>query len=278
MRRACVIGWPIGHSRSPLIHNHWLALHGIDGTYEKQAVAPGALARFLATMADAGYAGCNVTLPHKRAVFGAVHIGDDATTAIGAVNTVYFDNGTLTGTSTDGYGFLASLTGQTGGWQADGRACVVLGAGGAARAIVAALAGAGAARITIINRTLARAGQLAAAFGPVARAAPLSTTAEALATADLLVNTTSLGMTGQPPLVIDLAPLARTAPVCDIVYAPLETPLLASARSAGHPVVDGLGMLLHQAVPGFEKWFGQRPQVTPELRALVVADLAGAGA
>ena len=273
MKRACVIGWPIKHSRSPLIHNYWLARYGIEGSYERAAVPPQELAIFLKTMTDRGLVGCNVTVPHKEAVYRAVRVEDDFTNRLGAVNTVFFTDGVLCGTNTDGAGFMQNLEAGSPGWRAISGPAIVLGAGGAARAVVASLIDAGVPEIRIANRTAERSRNLADVFAPRARAAPWEQRGEALEDCGLLVNTTSLGMTGAPPLEIDLAALPAAATVNDIVYAPLKTDLLARAEARGNPVVDGLGMLLHQAAPGFALWFGTTPEVTDELRALIVRDL-----
>jgi shikimate dehydrogenase len=272
-RKACVIGWPISHSRSPLIHGYWLKRYDIDGTYERIAVPPKALPAFLSVLADKGYAGCNVTLPHKEGAFRAVRVADEATRRLGVVNTVFHRDGELWGTSTDGEGFLANLAAHAADWRAEGRNVVVLGAGGAARAIVGALLDAGSRRLLVANRTLARAEELQRDFGSRVEPRDWSDVERLLEDADLLVNTTSLGMTGQPPLELDLTRLPRSAIVTDIVYAPLETDLLVRSRARGNIVVPGLGMLLHQAVRGFELWFGRRPEVTPELHDLVARDI-----
>ena len=276
MKKACVIGWPIEHSRSPLIHNHWLDRYGIEGTYEKCAVAPEELERFLRAMPETGWAGCNVTVPHKEKVFGLVETDDPFTRRLGAVNTVYVRDGRLHGTNTDGIGFVRNLQVRAPRWQAAGGPAVVLGAGGAARAVVAALIDAGVPEVRIVNRTEERAKALAGMFGAAASARDWMQRADLLSDCTLLVNTTTLGMTGAPPLDLELARLAPDAVVYDIVYAPLETDLLSRARARGNPVVDGLGMLLHQAAPGFALWFGVEPEVTDELRALIVADLEAA--
>ena len=273
MKKACVIGWPIKHSRSPLIHNHWLDRYGIEGFYKKQAVAPEDLARFLTTMSEDGWLGCNVTVPHKESVFELVPSDDPFTRRLGAVNTVYLRDGMLHGTNTDGIGFIRNLQIGQPGWQASGGPAVVLGAGGAARAVVAALIDAGVPEVRIANRTGDRARALAEQFGAGAEAHDWANRADLLADCALLVNTTTLGMTGAPQLDLALDRLASDAVVYDIVYAPLETDLLARARERGNPVVDGLGMLLHQAAPAFALWFGVEPEVTEELRALIVADL-----
>jgi shikimate dehydrogenase len=272
-RRACVIGWPVAHSRSPLIHGHWLAQYGIEGSYGREAVAPGDLAGFIERLGSSGYAGCNVTLPHKEAVYGLVEVHDDMTRRIEAVNTLYLEGGRLLGFNSDAYGFVAHLRSVLPEWRGEGTDVVVLGAGGAARAIVAGLLAEGVNRITIANRTEARGKALTVHFGAQVDTVPWPQLADRLTRCDLLVNTTQLGMAGQPALDIDLDGLPIGAAVADVVYVPLETDLLRQARARGNPAIDGLGMLLHQAVPGFEVWFGVRPEVTPQLRALIELDL-----
>jgi shikimate dehydrogenase len=269
--RAFVCGHPVAHSRSPLIHGHWLKQHGIAGSYEKIDVAPADFKEFATSLAQRGFAGGNVTIPNKEAAFALVSKRDAAAEAIGAVNTLWHENGKLVGGNTDAYGFAANLDARLKGWRDAGRA-VVLGAGGAARAVVHALAEAGIARIAVVNRTPARAQVLADAF-PHASAHGWDRLDGLLASTDLLVNTTSLGMDGEAGAELDMARLPDSALVTDIVYVPLETPLLAQASRRGLRTADGLGMLLHQAVPGFERWFGVRPQVTEDLRDLIVADL-----
>jgi shikimate dehydrogenase len=272
--RACVIGWPVEHSRSPLIHRYWLKQYGIDGAYEKEAVRPEDLARFLGSLQARGYAGANVTLPHKEAALRAAESADEAAVAIGAANTLWLDpDGTLHASNTDAYGFMTNLEAQAPDWNKERRPVMVLGAGGAARAILYGLLVGGAARVLITNRTRDRAKALAEAFGPTVSVVDWEDRNKALAGCGLLVNATSLGMTGTEPLDIDLAALPEDAVVADIVYSPLKTRLLSAARARGNRVVDGLGMLLYQAVPGFERWFGVRPEVTPELKAHVAASL-----
>jgi shikimate dehydrogenase len=271
---ACIIGWPVAHSRSPVIHRYWLKELGIAGDYVRQPVEPEKIAAYLAAFADSGYVGGNVTVPHKEAAFAAVAEADDAARAIGAVNTLWLADGRLLGANTDAFGFLANLDEATPGWDRHGGAAVVLGAGGAARAVIWALLKRGFAPIRLVNRTLSRADALAGRFGSEVEATDWRDLPKALAGAALLVNTTSLGMSNNPPLEIDLAPLSADALVTDIVYVPLETPLLAAARARGLAAVDGLGMLLHQAVPGFERWFGRRPIVSAGLRAAVLQTMA----
>jgi shikimate dehydrogenase len=274
MRRACVIGWPVEHSRSPLIHRYWLKHYGIDGDYVKEAVRPEELARFLGSLGARGYAGANVTLPHKEAALRAAESADEAAMAIGAANTLWLDpDGTLHASNTDAYGFMTNLEAEAPDWNAGRRPVMLLGAGGAARAILHGLLAAGVSRILLANRTRDRAEDLAEAFGEAVEMVDWADRNRALQGCGLLVNATSLGMTGKEALDVDLAALPNDAVVAEIVYSPLETDLLAAARARGNRVVDGLGMLLHQAVPGFERWFGVRPEVTPELRAHVAASL-----
>jgi shikimate dehydrogenase len=262
---AGVIGWPVAHSRSPRLHGFWLARHGIDGAYVPLAVPPGRLAEAVRGLLAAGFRGANVTLPHKEAALSLCDEVEESARRAGAVNTLRFEGGRILGSNTDGWGFLESLREQAPGFDPRSGPAVVLGAGGAARAIAAALQDAGCPRIVLVNRTRPRAEALAAALGGAVEVADHPPLAEAA----LLVNTTSLGMVGQPPLEIDLAPLPAAAVVADIVYVPLQTPLLAAARARGLVAVDGLGMLLHQARPGFAAWFGVMPQVDAELRAFV---------
>ena len=275
IKRACVIGYPIRHSRSPLIHGHWLETNGLAGSYDRVEVAPEEIGDFITGLAERGYVGCNVTVPHKQAVFDLVTRRDGAADAIGAVNTVWLEDGVLHAANTDVSGFLDNLDATLPGWDGAARRAVVLGAGGAARGIVYGLLRRGVTEIAVVNRTLAHARDLAAAMGPAVSAHGWERLPGLLEGADLFVNTTSLGMSGQPPLAVDLSPLPVQATVVDIVYVPLETDLLRQARARGNAVVDGLGMLLHQAVPGFERWFGVRPRVTEDLRRLLVADIEG---
>ena len=273
MKRACVIGWPVAHSRSPVIHRYWLKLHGLDGAYELEAVRPEEIEGFLKGLGHRGYTGANVTLPHKEAALAAADRPDQAATTIGAANTLWLDDkGLLHASNTDAYGFMTHLAAEAPEWNKGKRPVVVLGAGGAARAILHGLIEAGATKILLANRTEGRAKALAEGFGASVSVIPWEDRSRALAGCGLLVNATSLGMTGKS-LDIDLSALPADAIVADIVYSPLETKLLAAARARGNRIVDGLGMLLHQAVPGFERWFGVRPEVTPELRAHVGAHL-----
>jgi shikimate dehydrogenase len=273
-RLAGVMGWPVGHSLSPRLHGHWLRRHRVDGAYLPLAVPPDRLAQALRALPALGFRGCNLTIPHKEAALALVDRATPLASRVGAVNTVVVEpDGTLSGDNTDGFGFLASLAAGAPRWRADAGPAVVLGAGGAARAVAVSLLDAGAPEVRLLNRTPDRARSLVRELeGPVV-AVPWSERATALSGAALLVNTTSLGMAGQPPLVLALDALSRTALVTDVVYSPLITPLLAVARSRGNPVVDGLGMLLHQARPGFRAWFGTDPTVDDELRTVVLAAL-----
>ena len=270
-RRICVIGWPAGHSRSPLIHNYWIKQHGLDAEYRKEAVPPEQFAEFVSKLRENGYSGANVTLPHKEAAL-ALSKPDDRAEAVGAANTLWFEGDALRATNTDVEGFLANLDAATPGWDRGLQTVVVLGAGGAAHAVVYALALREVERIYVINRTPARAEKLAKRFGSRVHLAGWDETTGLLGGAGLLVNTTTLGMAGQPDLEINLRCPASLV-VSDLVYDPLETALIKAARERGLRVADGLGMLLCQAVRGFELWFGVKPEVTPELRALIEADL-----
>ena len=272
--KACVIGHPVAHSRSPLIHKYWLAVHHIKADYTRVDVAPEDIESFFDKFASGPYIGASVTVPHKEIAFRKVFEADAVAKALGAVNTLWHKDGRLYGASTDVHGFIANLNRSQPRWQSQVETALVIGAGGAARAVVYGLLERKVQNIVVANRTVTRARELAAHFQNRITPSALGNLRLHLREADLLVNTTSLGMKGQPPLEIDLDPLKQSAIVCDIVYAPLETDLLKAARLRGNPVVDGLGMLLHQAAPAFERWFGVRPEVTPELRALVAADLA----
>jgi shikimate dehydrogenase len=273
MRKACVIGWPVNHSRSPLIHNYWLKLHGIAGRYDRAAVEPGMVRDFLSRLEENGFAGCNVTLPHKEAAFSCVEAADEATKRLRVVNTVFLRNGRTLGTSTDGEGFMANLAASAAGCSVHNERVVLLGAGGTAMAIAGALSDAGAAEIAVANRTAERVEILRRKFGSVIVPVEWDKRGDALAECRLLVNATALGMKGQPPLELDLARLGQEAVVADVVYTPLETALLKAAREHGNRTAGGLGMLLHQAVGGFELWFGVRPTVTRDLYALVARDI-----
>ena len=270
---ACLIGWPAAHSRSPLIHRYWLRTLGIEGGYVIEAVPPDALRDFVLRLSLRGFVGANVTRPHKENVL-ALSTPDERARAIGAANTLWFADGELRSTNTDVEGFSNNLDASAAGWDKAEEA-LVLGAGGSACAVVFALIERGIKRVHLVNRTLSRAEALAERYGAAVHAATWSRTGELLPRASLLVNTTSLGMHGQEPLDIDVGRLPKDAVVADLVYVPLETPLLKAAKARGLRTADGLGMLLHQAVRGFQLWFGQRPPVTSELRAIVEADLTG---
>jgi shikimate dehydrogenase len=272
IRAACVIGWPIGHSRSPLIHNYWLKAYGIAGAYRSEAVPPERFGDFVQSLAAHGYVGANVTVPHKEAAL-ACSQADDRAKAVGAANTLWLDGGTLRATNTDVEGFLGNLDAGAPDWNRDLNKAVVLGAGGAARAVAYALLQRGIGHIAVINRSQERAEALRERLGAGIRTLPWEERDTALSDAGLLVNTTTLGMPGQPDLVLALERLPAHAIVSDLVYVPLVTPLLRAATARGLRTADGLGMLLHQAVRGFSLWFGQKPEVTADLRALVEADL-----
>ena len=271
-RAACVIGWPVEHSRSPIIHNYWLKRYGIAGEYRREAVRKEEFAAFIDALAARGYVGANVTVPHKEAAF-ARSLPDERARAVGAVNTLWLEGDVLRSTNTDVEGFLDNLDVCAPGWDRDAAKALVLGAGGAARAVIYGLLSRGVERIVVANRTASRAEALQKAFGKQVQVADWASLEAELAGAALLVNTTTLGMHGQPALTPDLSRLGRHATVADMVYVPALTPLLAAASAQGLATADGLGMLLHQAVRGFSLWFGKTPEVTGELRAVVEADL-----
>jgi shikimate dehydrogenase len=270
-KAVCVIAWPAGHSRSPLIHNYWIEQHKLDAEYRREAVPPEKFTEFIANLRNNGYIGANITVPHKEAAL-RLSEPDDRARAVGAANTLWYDDSRLRSTNTDVEGFLANLDSATPGWDRGLSTAVVLGAGGGARAVIFALLAREVGRIYVINRTVARANALRKQFGARVQVAGWEETTGLLGGAGLLVNTTTLGMVGQPPLEFNLRCPASLV-VADLVYDPLVTRLLASARARGLRTADGLGMLLHQAVRGFQLWFGVRPEVTPELRSLVEADL-----
>jgi len=274
MKRACVIGWPIEHSRSPLIHGHWLKCYGIDGSYTKVAVHPDEAEAFLHGLAENDFAGCNVTVPLKELAFAVADHREPEAVAVGAANTIWLERGKIHATNTDTYGFMKHLEAQAPGWNQIGKSVAILGAGGAARAICYGFQQAGVDDIVVLNRTYERSQKLAADLpaGSV-RAADWDERINCAEWASVIVNTTTLGMTGEGELGLDFSAASKDCVVADIVYVPLQTALLRQAEAHGLRTVDGLGMLLHQAVPGFERWFGVRPQVTPELRRLVLADL-----
>ncbi len=273
MKKVCVIGWPIKQSRSPLIHNYWLRKYGVDSVYEKLAIEPGNAANFIASLANSEFIGCNVTIPYKETAFKAVVAPDKIAQRLGAVNTVYIRDNQVCGTNTDGEGFLASLKSEFPDFEFGKSKVIVLGAGGGARAIIGALCDEGVPNMGIRNRTLSRVGDLKIQFGGSVHQIEDSELLASLSGCDLLINTTPLGMDSQPPMALDLYTLNPKAIVADIVYSPLVTPLLRDSQIRGNPILGGLGMLLHQAVRGFELWFGVRPEVSRELYDLVAADV-----
>jgi shikimate dehydrogenase len=276
-RLAGIMGWPVAHSRSPLLHGFWLEQTGVDGVYVPLPVRPENIEQALRALPILGFRGCNLTIPHKEAALAVVDKVEPLARRIGAVNTIIVaTDGSLEARNTDAFGFVENLRDTVPDWHPGSGAAVILGAGGSARAVVAALSDAGVSEIRMVNRTISRAEAVARNLSTAMTRITVHSWDEISRVqedAGLLVNTTSLGMTGEPPLVLDLL-LPPTAPVVDIVYVPLETKLLAAARRRGHPVVDGLGMLLHQGRPGFEAWFGAPVQVTSDLRAAIVATLA----
>lgn len=274
---AFVTGWPIKHSRSPIIHRHWLKQYGLAGTYDAVAVSEDDFASFIAGLKDGsrGFAGGNVTIPHKEIAFRLSDRPDDLAQELGAANTLWLQDGELHATNTDGYGFAANLDTCHTDWDKVDRA-VILGAGGASRAVIQAVRDRGVNEIHVVNRTVSRAEELADRFGRKIHAHGLPALPEVMAGAGLFVNTTSLGMDGQESATIDFSSMKAGALVTDIVYVPLETPILKQASEQGYATADGLGMLLHQAVPGFEKWFGHRPVVDAALRQLIIQDIQAA--
>lgn len=272
-KKAFVIGHPIAHSRSPLIHGTWLAEHGIDGSYEAIDVAPAELPAFFERLRSGEFVGGNVTIPHKEAVFALCDSVDDLARTIGAVNTLVVRDGTVHGYNTDYLGFLGNLDAAAPGWSDGPRDALVIGAGGAARAILVALRERNGGTVHVLNRTLANAQALVEEIKGPFEAHGFEAFAELAPKIGIVVNTSSIGMHGSRFDWLDMGLLPRTSLVTDIVYTPLITPLLADARAHGLAIVDGLGMLLHQAVPGFAEWFGVRPDVTPALRAHIEATL-----
>ena len=268
---ACLIGWPAAHSRSPLIHHYWLRTLGIEGGYNIEAVPPEGFAEFVLHLSTHGFVGANVTIPHKERAL-ALTKPDERARAVGAANTLWYQDGELRSTNTDIEGFINNLDACAPGWDGAEEA-LVLGAGGASRAVVFGLIERGVRRVHLANRTLDRARVLADQFGAQVHPVSWDEAAELLPRAKLLVNTTSLGMHGQPPLAIDLSSLPQGAIVADIVYRPLQTGLLTAAAARGHPTLDGLGMLIHQAALAFEQFYGARPGIKPELRKLLEAEL-----
>jgi shikimate dehydrogenase len=272
--RSCfIIGHPVAHSRSPMVHHHWIDQLGLQGHYERIDVPPEALDGFVARLRAGEFTGGNVTLPHKQAIAPLLDALTPAAEQTGAVNTVFRENGRLVGDNTDVTGFLGHLSASAPLWRQNVRKAVMLGAGGGAKAIAYGLLRESGAGLVIVNRDAEKAGALAAALGPRVSAHPWEERSRALEGADLLVNATALGMKGQPVLDIDLAGMAQGGIVYDIVYVPLETGLLRAARAADLTAIDGLGMLLHQAAPAFARWFGVTPPVTPELRRMIEADI-----
>jgi shikimate dehydrogenase len=271
---AGVMGWPVMHSRSPVLHNYLFKQHRMTGTYVPLAIEPDRLEAALRALAPLGFSGCNITIPHKAHALTIVDVVDPVATRIGAVSCVVVrSDGTLAGTNNDAFGFMHNVLQRQPAWRADAGPIAMIGAGGGARAIVYALAERGAREIRVMNRTFERAETLAREFGPPVTAIAWDERHRALDGAGMLVNTTSQGMVGQPPLEITLEALPTRALVADIVYVPLETPLLEAARRRGNPTVDGLGMLLHQVRPAWKAWFGIDPEITAALRATVEATL-----
>lgn len=273
MTKACVIGWPIKHSRSPIIHNYWLKQLKISGSYTKEAVPPDYVEHFLGSLEAAGFAGCNVTVPHKETAFARAQVKDASAIAVGAANTLWLEKGVLHAANTDTYGFISYLSARVPHWNAQPSAVSILGAGGAARAIVYGFLEAGCLDVRVFNRSQERGQALAAHFGSRVRAMDWDDRTAQSSDVSVLVNTTSVGMNATGELGIAMSTLRRDCAVADIVYVPLLTKFLADAQAAGLATVDGLGMLLHQAVPGFERWFGVRPEVTQELYDMVAADI-----
>ena len=272
---AGVVGWPVAHSQSPRLHGYWLARTRIDGVYLPLAVQRKDFDRAVTALPLMGFAGVNVTVPHKEAALAIADEADEFSKRIGAANTLVFStDGRISALNTDGHGFIENMRDRAPAWRADAGPAVVLGAGGASRAVIAALLDAGAPSVRLVNRTRARAEAVADALGSAVEVGEWDERAEMLRGASTLVNTTSLGMAGAPPLDLDLAALPHGATVSDIVYAPLETPLLLSARHRGLTAVDGVGMLLHQARPGFAAWFRENPVVDDALRSFILKDLS----
>ena len=274
-KKAFVAGYPIKHSRSPLIHNYWLKTFGIDGVYEKAEIAPEDFAAFVGALKDKSrsvYAGGNVTIPHKESAYRLADKPDEVAEELGAANTIWLEEGSIHATNTDGFGFVSNLDERHPGWDGTDRA-LILGAGGASRSVIQAVRNRGITEIHVVNRTVERAQELADRFGKSVHAHPVEALHEVSKNCGLFVNTTSLGMDGSAAPSIDFSGLAKGAVVTDIVYVPLKTLFLEMAERQGFATVDGLGMLLHQARPGFEKWFGRSPEVTDELRSIIISDM-----
>jgi len=273
-KKAFVTGFPVKHSRSPLIHNFWIKQFQIDGLYEAVEQSPRNFPSFLESLkrSDRTYLGGNVTIPHKESAYQLADRPDEMADELGAANTIWVEDGLIHATNTDGFGFVSNLDARHRGWDNTNKA-VVLGAGGASRAVIQALRNRGIAEIHVVNRTVERAQELADRFGQTVHAHAMDALFEVSNGCGLFVNTTSLGMDGTEAPFIDFSPLTANAVVTDIVYVPLKTPILEMAEQQGFATVDGLGMLLHQARPGFEKWFGRKPGVTEELRSLIIDDM-----
>ncbi len=269
---SCIVGWPAKHSRSPKLHGYWLARYAIDGEYRCEEVSPDDFPAFLSSLEERGYVGCNITVPHKEAAF-ALTLPDERARGVGAANTLWFEQGRLRSTNTDVEGFVGALDAAAAGWDKRVRKAVVLGAGGAGRAVVFGLVERGIGTIHVANRTFAKAEAFRELYGPSVEPVRWEELPRVLAGAELLVNATSLGMKGNPELTLDLASMAAGSVVADINYVPLKTALLMAAEKRGFAVSNGLDMLLHQAVRGFELWFGVRPEVTAEQRAMLVSDI-----
>ena len=272
-RHACIVGWPVAHSRSPIIHGYWLKQYAIAGSYTRRAVAPGDEVAFFGRLREENLVGCNVTIPHKGAALAAAHRSTESARAVGVANTLWLEGEQLWADNTDGAGFLHHLRATAPNFAPAASAVAVLGAGGGARGVIHGLLQAGVREVRLFNRTRDRADAVARHFGTRVAAYDWQHRADRSREVGLLINATSLGMQGAPALSMPLDRLDARSIIADLVYVPLATPLLAAARERGLVTVDGLGMLLHQAVPGFEAWFGKRPEVTPELRALVEATL-----
>ena len=274
-RHACIVGWPVAHSRSPIIHGHWLKKYAIAGSYTRRAVAPGEEISFFGRLREEGFVGCNVTIPHKGAALAAAHASTASARAVGVANTLWFEGDCLWADNTDGAGFLQHLRATVPTFAPAASAVAVLGAGGGARGVIHGLLQAGGREVRLFNRTRDRADAVARHFGARVKVYDWRDRVDRSRDVGLIINATSLGMQGAPGLEMLLGQLDARCIVADLVYVPLETPLLAAARERGLAAVDGVGMLLHQAVPGFKRWFGVTPEVTDELRAIIVADIEG---